>query len=68
VLVKREDPAVGQPQAFPDRVPALHHGVERRHPGVIPVRQAAADVDDQVAVALVELLQHEPFYPDFVGE
>jgi hypothetical protein len=61
VLLQREDPAVGQPQALPDRVAALHDGIERGHPRLVPVRQAAADVDDQVAVALVELLQHEPF-------
>jgi hypothetical protein len=57
VLLQREDPAVGQPQALPDRVAALHDGIERGHPRLVPVRQAAADVDDQVAVALVELLQ-----------
>ena len=65
VLVEREDPAVGQPQALPDRVPALHDRVERGHPRLVPVRQAAADVDDQVAVALVELLQHEALLTPF---
>ena len=58
VLVQPEDSAVVDPQALPHRVAALHGGVERADRRLGPVRQAPGDVDDQVPVALVELLQH----------
>ena len=58
VLVQPEDPAVVEPQALPDRVAALHGRVERADRGLVPVGQVPADVDDQVAVPLVESLQH----------
>ena len=47
-----------QPQPLPDRVTALDGRVERADAGLVPVHQAAVHADDQVTVALVELLQH----------
>src|SRR5262249_30179845 len=58
VFGEPEDPAVVEPQPFPDRIAALHDRVERADAGLIPVREPAADADQQIAVALVEGLLH----------
>ena len=58
MLVQLEDAAVVKPQSFPDRVPALHRGIERTDPGLIAMDKPTVDVDDQVAVFLVKFLQH----------
>ena len=58
VLVQPEDPPGVEPQALPDRVAALDRGVERAHRGPVAVGELAAHVDDQVAVALIVILQH----------
>ncbi len=59
VLVELEDPAGVEPQSLPHRVAALHCRVERTHPGFVTVRKLAIDVDEQVAVAFVEALEHQ---------
>ena len=59
VLDQPEDPAVVEPQALPDRVAALHRAVERADAGLVAVHELAVDVDEQVAVALVEGLEHQ---------
>ena len=59
VLVEPEDAPGVEPQSLPNRVAALDGGVERAHPGPVPVAEPAAHVDDQVAVALIVTLQHQ---------
>src|SRR6266496_2562022 len=58
MFVQLEDLAVVETQSLPDRVAALHHGVEWTDAGLIAVDQVAVDVDDQIAISVVELLQH----------
>ena len=55
-----EDAAVVQPQPFPHGVAALHRRVERADARLVAVHEPAVDVDDQVAVALVELAAARP--------
>src|SRR5271166_4735508 len=47
-----------EPQPLPDRVAALDRGVERADSRLVAVRQPPAHVHDDVAIPLVELLQH----------
>ena len=58
VLVQPEDLPGVQPQPLPDRVAALDDRVERAHRRLVAVGERAVHVDDQVAVALIEALQH----------
>ena len=58
VLVEAEDLAVVEAEAFPDAVAALHERVEGGDARFVAVEKLAVDVDDEVAVALVEGLQH----------
>src|SRR5712691_6768395 len=59
MLVQFEDAAVVKTQSFPDRVTALHGGIERTDPGFAALHQLTVDVYDQVAVLRVKFLQHE---------
>ena len=67
VLDELEDPALVQPQPLPHGVPALDGAVERADAGLVAVQELAAHVDDQVPVALVELLQHSVLLSSTVG-
>jgi hypothetical protein len=58
VLLEPEDAARVQPQSLPHGIAALHDRIEWAHRGLVAMHQSAADVDDQVAVAVVEALQH----------
>ena len=58
MFVQFENAAVIEPQSFPDRVAALHRGIERADAGLVPVHELAVDVHQQVAVLFVELLEH----------
>ena len=58
MFVQFEDAAVIEPQSFPDRVAALHRGIKRADAGLVAVHELAVDVHQQVAVLLVELLEH----------
>ena len=53
-----ENPAVVKPQSFPDCVPALHGGIERTDAGFIAMHELTVDIDNQVAIFLVEFLEH----------
>ena len=46
-----------------NRVAALDGRVERAHRGAVAVGEPAAHVDDQIAVALIERLQHRDLRP-----
>ena len=59
MLVQFEDPTVVKTQPFPNRVAALHRGIERTDPGLVPMHELTIDVDDQVAVLGIKFLQHE---------
>ena len=59
VLGQAEDFAVVNAQSLPHGVAALHGGVEWADGGLVAVQQLAVDVDDQVAVFLVEFLKHD---------
>ena len=58
VLVQAEDAAVVEAQPFPDGVAALHDRIERADAGLVAMDEAAVDVDDEVAVFVVEFLEH----------
>src|SRR5947207_11108812 len=58
VLVQFEDAAVVESQAFPNGVATLHDRIERADPRFVAMDQTAIDIDDQVAISLVELLEH----------
>ena len=58
MLSEPEDPAPVQAQTLPDGVTALHDRVERTDRGLVPMREPAANADDQVPVALIKGLQH----------
>jgi hypothetical protein len=58
MLVQFENAAVVKPQAFPNRVPPLHRGIERTDTGVFAMHQLAVDVYDQIAVFRIKFLQH----------
>src|ERR1035437_8994917 len=47
-----------QAQAFPNRIAALHGGIEGADASLITVQKFSVDVDDQVAVFFVEGLKH----------
>ena len=58
MLVQLEDTAVVKTQAFPDRIAALHGRIKRTDSRLVPVHQLSVDVNKQVAVSVVEFLQH----------
>src|SRR5205823_6481114 len=58
MLVESKDATVVQAQALPDRVAALHDGVERADGGLVAMHEPAVDVDDEIAISLVERLEH----------
>src|SRR6266446_3536975 len=58
MLVELEDTSIVKAQSFPDRVAALHRRIEWTDPGLVAMDEAAVDVDDQVAILLVKLLEH----------
>src|SRR5690606_7369225 len=58
VGVEAEDAAVVEAEPLPDGVAALDGRVERAHAGLVAVDEATVDVDEEVAVAFVELLEH----------
>src|ERR1041385_7106961 len=58
MLVQFEDAAVVKSQAFPNSIATLHGRIERADPCFVAMDQTAIDIDDQVAISLVELLEH----------
>jgi hypothetical protein len=58
VFVQFENATIVKSQAFPDRVAALHDGIEWTHAGFIAMHEPTVDIDDQVAVLLVKFLEH----------
>ncbi len=58
VLRQAEDRSAVNAQPFPDRVASLDGGIERADPGPVAVHQLTVDVDQDVAVAFVEGLEH----------
>ena len=58
MLVKFENPALVQPQPFPDRIAALHGRIKRADPGLIAVHELTVDANDQVAISLIKFLKH----------
>jgi hypothetical protein len=59
MFVELENPAVVQPQSLPHRVAALHSRIKRTNPCLIAVNQLTVDINDQIAISLVEFLKHE---------
>src|SRR5262245_7404410 len=58
MLVELEDFTLVQAQPFPHGIAALDDGVERTYARVVAVEELAVDIDEQIAVLLVERLQH----------
>ena len=58
VLLELEHPPVVDAQALPDGVAALDGRVERADPRLGARPEVAVDVDEDVAVLLVEVLEH----------
>jgi hypothetical protein len=58
MFVELKDAPVIQPQPFPDRIAALHRGIKGADARPVPLEELAVDVDQQIAVLLVELLEH----------
>src|SRR5439155_10177162 len=58
MFVELENSTVIQAQPFPDCVAALHCRIERADPCFVTMHQLPVDIDDQVAVSLIEFLQH----------
>src|SRR4030095_785613 len=58
MLVKLENPAVVQPQSFPHCIPTLHGGIKRTDPSLIAVHELTVDINDQIAISLIEFLEH----------
>ena len=59
VFVKFENPAIVQPQSFPDRIAALHSRIKGADPGLVAVHELTVDVNNQVAISLIKFLKHE---------
>src|SRR5713101_7689549 len=59
MFMELENPSVVEPQAFPDRITALHRRIKRTDAGLIAMHKAAVDIYNQVSVLLVKLLKHE---------
>jgi len=53
-----KDPPTVEAQAFPHGIATLHDRIERAHARLVAVDEATVDVHDQVAIALIETLQH----------
>ena len=58
MFVELENPTVVESQSFPHRIAALHRRIEWADPCFIAMHQLPVDVHNQVAVSLVEFLQH----------
>jgi hypothetical protein len=58
MLVEFENPAIVQPQSFPDCVPALHGRIKRADPRLIAMHKLTVDINDQVAISLIGFLKH----------
>ena len=58
MLGEFENAAVVQSQAFLHRVAALHDGIKWTDAGFVAMNELAVDVDEKVAVAFVESLEH----------
>ena len=58
MFAELEDPAFVETEPFPDRVPALHHRVERADRRLIPAVQLPVHIHEKVSVALVKALKH----------
>jgi hypothetical protein len=59
VFVQFEDASVVESQTFPNRVAALHGGIERTNASLIAMYEPPVDIYDQIAILLVKLLEHE---------
>ncbi|MHC4211673.1 MAG: hypothetical protein ACYSWT_18420 [Planctomycetota bacterium] len=58
VLGQLEDPSLVDAQPLPHGVAALDGRVERADPRLVARPEVAVDVDEDVAVLLVEVLEH----------
>src|SRR5262245_22934991 len=58
MLVKLENAAVVHPQSFPNRIATLHGRIKRTDAGFVAVYELTVDINDQVAISLVEFLKH----------
>jgi hypothetical protein len=58
MFVQLEDATVIKAQTFPDSIPTLHRRIEWTDPSLIAMDELAIDINDQVAISLVEFLQH----------
>ena len=59
MLVKFKNPAVVQAQSFPHRVPALDGRIKRTDTRFVAVHELTVDINDQIAISLIEFLKHE---------
>src|SRR5207244_8829903 len=53
-----EDASIVKSQSFPDGIATLDRRIKWTDTGLVAMEQAAVDVDQQVAVFLIELLEH----------
>src|SRR6185369_15885703 len=58
MFVELKNSAVIQAQPFPDCVAALHCRIERSDSGPIAMHELPVDIDNQVAISLIEFLKH----------
>ena len=58
MLLEPENASGVEPQSLPNRITTLHRRVEGADAGLVPMHEPTRDVDDQVAIALVEALLH----------
>src|SRR4030095_16681370 len=58
MLVKLENPAVVQPQSSPHCIPALHGGIKRTDPRLIAMHELTVNINDQIAISIIEFLKH----------
>ena len=58
-LGQAEDFSVVNTKPFPHGIAPLHGGVERTDAGLVAVQQLAVYVDQQIAVFLIEFLEHD---------
>src|SRR5437899_6062720 len=58
MFVELENTAIVETQSFPDCIAALHRRIKRADPSLVAMHELPVDIHNQVAVSLVEFLQH----------
>src|SRR6188474_226605 len=58
MFIQPENTTAIEPQSFPNRVASLHDRIERADARFVTMNEVAVDVHQQVAVLLVEFLEH----------